>query len=138
MANLICPGSDICILYVYLDDYKCPYNWYIYLLQLSDRMRILLNYEVPELQESRIITERGDAYGFGVVMLELPREPCSFPFFLYVRLQDVIGYSSIALRRGINSPLCSCVKKTIVTVDNSFLIRCLRFWLHHAGNLANF
>lgn len=39
--------------------------------QLSGRMRTLLNYEAPELQESRIITERGDVYSFGVVMLEL-------------------------------------------------------------------
>jgi serine/threonine protein kinase len=42
-----------------------------FLLQLSGRMRTLLNYEAPELQESRIITERGDVYSFGVVMLEL-------------------------------------------------------------------
>ncbi|KAM0843118.1 hypothetical protein ACQ4PT_057923 [Festuca glaucescens] len=39
--------------------------------QLSGRMLTLLNYEAPELQESRIITERGDVYSFGVVMLEL-------------------------------------------------------------------
>ncbi|CAM0908966.1 unnamed protein product [Alopecurus aequalis] len=39
--------------------------------QLSGRMRTLLNYEAPELQESRIISERGDVYSFGVVMLEL-------------------------------------------------------------------
>uniref|UniRef100_A0ACD5ZF52 Uncharacterized protein n=1 Tax=Avena sativa TaxID=4498 RepID=A0ACD5ZF52_AVESA len=39
--------------------------------QLSGRMRTLLNYEAPELQESRIISERSDVYSFGVVMLEL-------------------------------------------------------------------
>ncbi|XP_062229465.1 protein STRUBBELIG-RECEPTOR FAMILY 3-like isoform X2 [Phragmites australis] len=39
--------------------------------QLSGRMRALLNYEAPEFQESGIITERGDIYSFGVVMLEL-------------------------------------------------------------------
>jgi serine/threonine protein kinase len=44
---------------------------FLLLLQLSGRMRTLLNYEAPELQESRIITERGDVYSFGVVMLEL-------------------------------------------------------------------
>ncbi|KAL6874147.1 hypothetical protein ACP4OV_014229 [Aristida adscensionis] len=39
--------------------------------QLSGRMRALLNYEAPEFQESRTISERGDVYSFGVVMLEL-------------------------------------------------------------------
>lgn len=42
-----------------------------FLLQLSGRLRTLLNYDAPEFQESGIISERGDVYSFGVVMLEL-------------------------------------------------------------------
>ncbi|XP_051194754.1 protein STRUBBELIG-RECEPTOR FAMILY 3 isoform X3 [Lolium perenne] len=39
--------------------------------QLSGRMRALLNYEAPEIQESGTFTDRSDVYSFGVVMLEL-------------------------------------------------------------------
>lgn len=40
-------------------------------IQLSGRMRALMNYEAPEFQDSGVISERGDVYSFGVVMLEL-------------------------------------------------------------------
>ncbi|KAK3134278.1 hypothetical protein QOZ80_6AG0547180 [Eleusine coracana subsp. coracana] len=39
--------------------------------QLSGQMRTLLYYEAPEFQNSGIVTEKGDIYSFGVVMLEL-------------------------------------------------------------------
>jgi len=47
------------------------YSAVVYSLQLSGRMRSLLNYEAPEFQDSGVVSERGDVYSFGVVMLEL-------------------------------------------------------------------
>ncbi|WVZ79096.1 hypothetical protein U9M48_026717 [Paspalum notatum var. saurae] len=67
-----------------LSGIACSFMWHLYLLevlqnvdlnhlfiQLSGRMRALLNYEAPEFQDSGVISERGDVYSFGVVMLEL-------------------------------------------------------------------
>jgi serine/threonine protein kinase len=40
-------------------------------VQLSGQMRALLYYEAPEFQQYGTVTEKGDIYSFGVVMLEL-------------------------------------------------------------------
>ena len=54
-----------------LKDRNCKCTHSCCSLQLSGRMRALLNYEAPEFQDSGVVSERGDVYSFGVVMLEL-------------------------------------------------------------------